>query len=164
MEGSVLSFLKAEWKVSDTGWAHWASSFFYFNSALLWKIFRKVIRTIGPSDYRAFGLLVFRTIGLLGIQTIVPSDYWAFGLSGLRIIGPLDYRTLGTPDYWSLGPLGLRTIGPSDYRAFGLLGLRTIGDSDYRAFGLLGRRRLITPLVSANFSYSSHITWNALSV
>jgi hypothetical protein len=27
MEGSVLSFLKVEWKVSDTGSAHWASSF-----------------------------------------------------------------------------------------------------------------------------------------
>jgi hypothetical protein len=27
MEGSVLSFLKAEWKVSDTDSAHWASSF-----------------------------------------------------------------------------------------------------------------------------------------
>jgi hypothetical protein len=26
MEGSVLSFLKAEWKVSDTGSAHWSSS------------------------------------------------------------------------------------------------------------------------------------------
>ena len=26
MEGSVLSFLKAEWKVKDTGSAHWASS------------------------------------------------------------------------------------------------------------------------------------------
>ena len=26
MEGSVLSFLKTEWKVSDTGSAHWASS------------------------------------------------------------------------------------------------------------------------------------------
>jgi hypothetical protein len=26
MEGSVLSFHKAEWKVSDTGSAHWASS------------------------------------------------------------------------------------------------------------------------------------------
>jgi hypothetical protein len=26
MEGSVLSFLKAEWKVSDTDTAHWASS------------------------------------------------------------------------------------------------------------------------------------------
>jgi hypothetical protein len=31
MEGSVLSFLKAEWKVSDTDSAHWASSFFYSN-------------------------------------------------------------------------------------------------------------------------------------
>jgi hypothetical protein len=28
MEGSVLSFLKAEWKVSDTGSAHLASSYF----------------------------------------------------------------------------------------------------------------------------------------
>jgi len=28
MEGSVLSFLKAEWKVSDTGSAHWASSLY----------------------------------------------------------------------------------------------------------------------------------------
>ena len=27
MEGSALSFLKAEWKVGDTGSAHWASSF-----------------------------------------------------------------------------------------------------------------------------------------
>jgi hypothetical protein len=26
MEGSVLSFHKAEWKVNDTGSAHWASS------------------------------------------------------------------------------------------------------------------------------------------
>ena len=34
MEGSVLSFLKAEWKVSDTGSAHWASSF-YINFAIL---------------------------------------------------------------------------------------------------------------------------------
>ena len=30
MEGSVLSFLKAEWKVSDTGSAHWASSYNFF--------------------------------------------------------------------------------------------------------------------------------------
>jgi hypothetical protein len=29
MEGSVLSFLEAEWKVSDTGSAHWASSFYW---------------------------------------------------------------------------------------------------------------------------------------
>jgi hypothetical protein len=28
MEGSVLSFLKAEWMVNDTGSAHWASSYF----------------------------------------------------------------------------------------------------------------------------------------
>jgi hypothetical protein len=29
MEGSVLSFLKSAWKVSNTGPAHWASSFFW---------------------------------------------------------------------------------------------------------------------------------------
>jgi hypothetical protein len=29
MEGSVLSFLKGEWKVSDTRSAHWASSFIF---------------------------------------------------------------------------------------------------------------------------------------
>jgi hypothetical protein len=29
MEGSVLSFLKAEWKVSNTGSAHWVSSSIY---------------------------------------------------------------------------------------------------------------------------------------
>ena len=51
---------------------------FYFNNALLWTIFWKVIRTIW-----AFGLLGIRSIGL--------SDYWAFGLSGLRTIGPSDY-------------------------------------------------------------------------
>ena len=30
MEGSVLSFLKTEWKMSDTGLANWASSLFCF--------------------------------------------------------------------------------------------------------------------------------------
>jgi hypothetical protein len=29
MEGSVLSFLKAEWKMSDTGSVGWASSFYF---------------------------------------------------------------------------------------------------------------------------------------
>ena len=31
MKGSVLSFLKAEWKVSDTGSAHWAFSLYNTN-------------------------------------------------------------------------------------------------------------------------------------
>ena len=35
MEGSVLSFLKAEWKVSDTGSAHWASSSYCFFRSLV---------------------------------------------------------------------------------------------------------------------------------
>jgi hypothetical protein len=30
MDGSVLNFLKAEWKVSDTDSAHWASSLILF--------------------------------------------------------------------------------------------------------------------------------------
>jgi hypothetical protein len=42
MEGSVLSFLKAEWKVSVTGSAHWASSLccpimcLYIQSSMFW--------------------------------------------------------------------------------------------------------------------------------
>ena len=39
MEGSVLSFLKAEWNVSDTGSAHWASSFFYYITILFIYLF-----------------------------------------------------------------------------------------------------------------------------
>jgi hypothetical protein len=34
MEGSVLSFLKAEWKVSDTGSAQWASRAFFYHGYL----------------------------------------------------------------------------------------------------------------------------------
>jgi hypothetical protein len=37
MEDSVLSFLKAEWKVSDTGSDHWASSIIIkWGLILLW--------------------------------------------------------------------------------------------------------------------------------
>ena len=36
-EGSILSFLKAEWKVSDTGSAHWASS--YLQNTVITKTF-----------------------------------------------------------------------------------------------------------------------------
>jgi hypothetical protein len=36
--GSVLSFFKAEWKVSDTGSAHWASSLFTVCLSLDWVI------------------------------------------------------------------------------------------------------------------------------
>ena len=34
MEGSVIRFLKAEWKVSDTGSAHWASSLLFVRKSL----------------------------------------------------------------------------------------------------------------------------------
>jgi hypothetical protein len=35
MEGSVLSFLKAEWKVSDTCLAHWASNATFNNISVI---------------------------------------------------------------------------------------------------------------------------------
>ena len=46
MESSVLSFLKAEWKVSDTGSAHWASSFIYVT------IMTNYIQTFSICDMR----------------------------------------------------------------------------------------------------------------
>jgi hypothetical protein len=55
---------------------------FYYNNALLWTIFWKVIRTIGPSDYWAFELL--------GIRTIGHSVYRAFGLLGRHRLGRSD--------------------------------------------------------------------------
>jgi hypothetical protein len=67
MEGSVLSFLKAEWKVSDTGSAHWASSSFSqswpFNTGLtvlwfvlsfLWYSSPPLIRTLLPSHHLSY--------------------------------------------------------------------------------------------------------------
>jgi hypothetical protein len=40
MEGSVLSFLKVEWKMSDTGSAHWASSY-----ELSWPLFVSSVKS-----------------------------------------------------------------------------------------------------------------------
>ena len=69
---------------------------FQFNSALLWTIFRKVIRTIEPSDYWA--------LRLPGLRTIGPSDYRILGLLGLRTIGRQSYQTIPvlcfTHAYW----------------------------------------------------------------
>ena len=45
MEGSVLSFLKAEWKVSDTGSDHWASSF-KKNCIQTWQKYSSMIRVV----------------------------------------------------------------------------------------------------------------------
>jgi hypothetical protein len=36
MEGSVLSFLKAEWKVSDAGSAHWCLQTSLHKQAKIW--------------------------------------------------------------------------------------------------------------------------------
>ena len=64
------------------------SYLFYFNNALLWTIFWKVIRTIEPSDYWAFGLLGLRTIG--------PSDYWADIMKSGKFYLPTDSTLLMT--------------------------------------------------------------------
>jgi hypothetical protein len=48
MEGSVLSFLKAEWKVSDTGSAHWASSLFWDKkNSVFYKLLMENIYVLG---------------------------------------------------------------------------------------------------------------------
>jgi hypothetical protein len=45
MESSVLSFLRAEWKVSDTGLAQcWASSYLCFNIFMLKQIYEAINR------------------------------------------------------------------------------------------------------------------------
>jgi hypothetical protein len=44
MEGSVLSFLKAEWKVSDTGSAQsWASSFSKYIYSSSWYLEKHIL-------------------------------------------------------------------------------------------------------------------------
>ena len=67
---------------------------FNLNSAYLWMIFWKVIRTIGPSDYWAIGLLNNSSFGLLTLRTIGLSDYQAFGRLGLRTIGPIPIENV----------------------------------------------------------------------
>ena len=58
MEGSVLSFLKAEWKVSDTGSAHWASSLNIVNKDQMPKVvFESVDDTIFTKKVRVDRLL-----------------------------------------------------------------------------------------------------------
>ena len=50
IEGSVLSFLKAEWKVNDIGSAHWASSFQLFNWFQLFSFWEKLPKVAGHSQ------------------------------------------------------------------------------------------------------------------
>jgi hypothetical protein len=59
--------------------------FHYNGSAGVSFLLQQCMALEGHSDYRAFGLLGFRTIG--------HSDYWAFGLSGLRTIGSTPSRS-----------------------------------------------------------------------
>ena len=58
MEGSVLSFLKAEWKVSDTGSAHWVSSLNIVNKDQMPKVvFESVDDTLFTKKVRVDRLL-----------------------------------------------------------------------------------------------------------
>jgi hypothetical protein len=51
MEGSVLSFLKVEWKVSDTGSAHWASSYNYVPYVRFYSLYIEVILNNPETSY-----------------------------------------------------------------------------------------------------------------
>ena len=44
MEGSVLGFFKAEWKVNDTGSAHWASSLTLAKYVVVTTLFHNALR------------------------------------------------------------------------------------------------------------------------
>ena len=46
MEGSVLSFFKADWKVSNTGSSHWASSIFKVLKCVKGKSFEDLLDTL----------------------------------------------------------------------------------------------------------------------
>ena len=48
MEGYVLSFLKTEWKVSDTGSAHWASSLknIHVNDKMILHVWKNTVNVI----------------------------------------------------------------------------------------------------------------------
>ena len=64
MGGSVLSFLKAEWKVSDTGSAHWASSLKY--TLPVWNLTKIFSSTVNIS----FAKVVIATEFLLATSEI----------------------------------------------------------------------------------------------
>jgi hypothetical protein len=70
MEGSVLSFLKAEWKVSDTGSAHWASSLWnniHLNvectvKKIIWTFCQVADQLLQQNNERYFFLLMFNSV------------------------------------------------------------------------------------------------------
>ena len=82
MEGSVLSFLRAEWKVSDTGSAQcWASSF------CMWYIVSIIIL-----------LLLYLCVGFsyMGFLLFIIKGYWPF-VCGIFIYG---FLLLSIKGYW----------------------------------------------------------------
>jgi hypothetical protein len=126
MDGSVLSFLKAEWKVSDTGSAHWASSFgegvcndegyicyflnevikFYWLMLLLYP--GELYRLLGASSFAMFGEIDL----MFGIWVYNDELQIKFTFrSGPMIIGrvmPLDF------EIWPLSPLYFTMIWDID--------------------------------------------------
>jgi hypothetical protein len=83
MEGCVLSFLKAEWKVSDTGSAHWVSSLFF-------KIISVLISFTGPKIVLLIFCLVNKSILIRGShgrdRMVVFYNYlWNLCLSSLML-------------------------------------------------------------------------------
>ena len=89
MEGSVLSFLKAEWKVSDTGPAHWASSLHFivqnkknFNARVIFTQAKTKERT---HINKIRNLTIYIYLGCFKPTYIVPmqlliNEYWFFTL------------------------------------------------------------------------------------
>jgi hypothetical protein len=72
---------------------------------MLWSIFRKVIQTIGPSDYWAFGLLGIRTIGL-SILNIKVNKRWIplvrNWISNFTVVQYIKKHSLATiADFWT---------------------------------------------------------------
>ena len=81
MEGSVLSFLKAQWKVSDTGAVHWVSSLkvqFIQNSGLFMVWFILVFGLFMVWFILVFGLYWFSVYSWFGLYWF--SVYSWFGL------------------------------------------------------------------------------------
>ena len=75
MEGSVLSFLKAQWKVSYTGSVHWASSLFSF-----WFVIR-VTRRVSTMDQ------VFSVVRVTRSWVLYVMCCWSFFLLSSFSVG-----------------------------------------------------------------------------
>jgi hypothetical protein len=75
MEGSVLSFLKAEWKVSDTDSAHWAIRFTGLALINIKEKEQRLVDSIFASQGLRSALLIF-TLGI--VRRILKVTRWRF--------------------------------------------------------------------------------------